>query len=71
MLSRSELQFDMLDPLQLDLMLLKSVLNMYVKVSNKILLCLDVETRWNSTYLMLDATEKFEAVKPRKIQIFG
>ena len=23
-------------------------------------MCLDVETRWNSTYLMLDAVEKFE-----------
>ena len=34
----------------------------HVKISNKSLLCLDVETRWNSTYLMLDAAEKFEAV---------
>ena len=33
----------------------------YVKISNKSLLCLDVETRWNSTYLMLYATKKFEA----------
>ena len=33
----------------------------HVKISNKSLLCLDVETRWNFTYLMLDATEKFEA----------
>ena len=31
-----------------------------MKISNKSLLCLDVETRWNSTYLMLDAVEKFE-----------
>ena len=33
----------------------------HVNISNKSLLCLDVETRWNTTYLMLDATEKFEA----------
>ena len=33
----------------------------YVKISYKSLLCLDVETRWNSTYLMLYAVEKFEA----------
>ena len=33
-----------------------------MKISDKCLLCLDVETRWNSTYLMLDAIEKFEAV---------
>ena len=33
----------------------------HVKILNKSLLCLDVNTRWNSTYLMLDATEKFEA----------
>ena len=32
-----------------------------MKISNKSLQCLDVETRWNSTYLMLDAAEKFEA----------
>jgi len=25
-------------------------------------LCLDVTTRWNSTYLMLEAAEKFEKV---------
>ncbi|KAL0462785.1 UNVERIFIED_CONTAM: Zinc finger BED domain-containing protein RICESLEEPER 2, partial [Sesamum latifolium] len=30
------------------------------KIDSKSLLCLDVETRWNSTYLMLDAAEKFE-----------
>ena len=28
----------------------------------KKLLCLDVATRWNSTYLMLDAAERFEKV---------
>ena len=28
----------------------------HVKISNKSLLCLDVETRWNSTHLMLDTT---------------
>ena len=33
----------------------------HVKISNKSLLCLDVETKWNSTYLMLDAAENFEA----------
>ena len=32
-----------------------------MNISNKSLLCLDVETRWNTTYLMLDAVEKFEA----------
>ena len=32
-----------------------------MKISNKSLKCLDVETRWNSTYLMLDTAEKFEA----------
>ena len=32
-----------------------------MKISNKSLLCLDVKTRWNSTNLMLDTTEKFEA----------
>ena len=29
-------------------------------ISSKSMLCLDVQTRWNSTYLMLDAAEKFE-----------
>ena len=33
----------------------------HVKISYKRILCLDVETRWNSTYLMLDAIVKFEA----------
>ena len=32
----------------------------HVKISNKSHLCLDGETRWNSTYLILDAVEKFE-----------
>ena len=31
-----------------------------MKISNKSLLCFDVETRWNSTYLMLDEAKKFE-----------
>ena len=31
-----------------------------MKISNKSLLCLDVESMWNSTYLMLDAVENFE-----------
>ena len=30
------------------------------KIQSKSLLCLDVNTRWNSTYLMLDAAQKFE-----------
>ncbi|XP_074279075.1 zinc finger BED domain-containing protein RICESLEEPER 2-like [Silene latifolia] len=30
------------------------------KISTKSLLCLDVETRWNSTYLMLDTAMKFK-----------
>ncbi|KAJ3697371.1 hypothetical protein LUZ61_001076 [Rhynchospora tenuis] len=30
------------------------------KIKCKSLLCLDVETRWNSTYLMLECAEKFE-----------
>ena len=32
------------------------------KVSSKALLCLDVETRWNSTYLMLETALKFQKV---------
>ena len=30
------------------------------KIQSKSLLCLEVSTRWNSTYLMLDAAQKFE-----------
>ena len=30
------------------------------KIQSKSSLCLDVSTRWNSTYLMLDAAQKFE-----------
>lgn len=30
------------------------------KVQSKSMLCMDVSTRWNSTYLMLDAAQKFE-----------
>lgn len=32
------------------------------KISTKSLLCLDVSTRWNSTYLMLNTTYKFEKI---------
>ena len=35
------------------------------KIQSKSLLCLDVSTRWNSTYLMLDAAQKFERVFER------
>ena len=31
-------------------------------IESKCLLSLDVPTRWNSTYLMLDAPEKFKKV---------
>lgn len=30
------------------------------KIECKSLLCLDVSTRWNTTYLMFDTTQKFE-----------
>ncbi|CAL5404674.1 unnamed protein product [Camellia sinensis] len=36
-----------------------------LKIESKSLLCLDVPTRWNSTYLMLEAAEKFESVFQR------
>ncbi|KAI5446616.1 hypothetical protein KIW84_014452 [Lathyrus oleraceus] len=32
----------------------------YVGISCKTSVCLDVSTRWNSIYLMLDAAEKFQ-----------
>lgn len=35
--------------------------NEIVGITCKKNLCLDFSTRWNSTYLMLDAAEKFEA----------
>ena len=35
------------------------------KIQSKSLLSLDVSTRWNSTYLMLEATEKFETTFDR------
>ncbi|KAF8661542.1 hypothetical protein HU200_056963 [Digitaria exilis] len=35
------------------------------KVSSKSLLTLDLETRWNATYLMLESAEKFEKVFAR------
>ncbi|XP_047320451.1 zinc finger BED domain-containing protein RICESLEEPER 2-like [Impatiens glandulifera] len=35
------------------------------KVQSKRWLCLDVSTRWNSTYLMLDTAQKFERVFDR------
>ena len=31
-------------------------------MESKSLLCLDIPTRWNSTYLMLEVAEKFEKV---------
>ncbi|XP_028076430.1 zinc finger BED domain-containing protein RICESLEEPER 1-like [Camellia sinensis] len=36
-----------------------------LKIESKSLLCLDVPTQWNSTYLMLEAAEKFESVFQR------
>ena len=33
-----------------------------LKIGSKKSICLDVATRWNSTYMMLDATEKFDVV---------
>ncbi|XP_028102777.1 zinc finger BED domain-containing protein RICESLEEPER 1-like [Camellia sinensis] len=36
-----------------------------LKIESKSLLCLDVSTRWNSTYLMLEAAEKFESAYQR------
>jgi hypothetical protein len=32
----------------------------YAEISFKKLVCLDVSTRWNSTYLMLEVAEKFQ-----------
>ncbi|CAL5390480.1 unnamed protein product [Camellia sinensis] len=36
-----------------------------LKIESKSLLCLDVPTRWNSTYLMLEAAKKFESAFQR------
>ena len=36
-------------------------------IQSKSLLSLDVRTRWNSAYLMLEATEKFERAFDRLI----
>ena len=36
-----------------------------LKIESKSFLCLDVPTRWNSTYLMLEAVEKFESAFQR------
>ena len=30
------------------------------KIESKALMCLDVETRWNSTYLIIESTLKFQ-----------
>ncbi|CAL5414902.1 unnamed protein product [Camellia sinensis] len=38
------------------------------KIESKSLLCLDVPTRWNSTYLMLEAAEKFEKAFDRLLE---
>ena len=36
-----------------------------LKISNKVSLCLDVTTRWNSTFMMLEAAEKYEKAYER------
>jgi hypothetical protein len=33
-----------------------------LKIGSKKFVCLDVATRWNSTYMMLDAVDKFDVV---------
>ena len=38
------------------------------KIEAKSSLCLDVETRWNSTYLMLEAAEKYEKAFERLLE---
>ena len=38
------------------------------KIEAKSSLCLDVETRWNSTYLMLEAAEKYEKAFKRLLE---
>lgn len=35
------------------------------KIQSKKMLCLDVSTRWNSTFLMLDIAQKFESAFER------
>ena len=35
------------------------------KIQSKSLVCLDVPTRWNSTYLMLESAQKFVATFER------
>ncbi|GKV24314.1 hypothetical protein SLEP1_g33941 [Rubroshorea leprosula] len=39
----------------------------WAEIQSKKLLCLDVQTRWNSLYLMLDTAEKFEEAFERLI----
>ncbi|XP_057451913.1 zinc finger BED domain-containing protein RICESLEEPER 2-like [Lotus japonicus] len=50
----------------------------FSRISSKKLVCLDVPTRWNSTYLMLDAAEKFQVAfeklefeDPNYLESFG
>ncbi|KAF2289780.1 hypothetical protein GH714_038615 [Hevea brasiliensis] len=39
----------------------------YEKIDGKSSLCLDVSTRWNSTYLMLNTAQKYERAFERKM----
>ena len=41
------------------------------KIQSKSLLCLDVSTRWNSTYLMLENAQKFVAAFKKMEDVDG